>query len=208
MMVRYPIKRLRGVGVVLLAVFISCSLFAADAYAVKPTKKRLAKIKEMRTEELSVVDANGIRLGKAYLLPTGVRVVLQVEGIVFGVDMHTNGFSGEPDGLYFESENCTGTPYVIFAAFNAVPLQTKVVLAGPRDGVYIPVDPITPDSGKVMSMRAVGSFLYRQQPCYRLAPSERTDAEHPMIALKQVANLLDLFTPPFRLQSGVQEEND
>jgi len=145
---------------------------------------------EEPTKVWSVFDSNSNVVGELISL-NGIGdsavVGFDIDGISFMVEVDSVRFIGSTAGVFFESDNCTGIPLIIFKDL----LSPLVAVAPPGNTVYIqltesklPIDVVAAsrrnsESGDCEKINVEGLVL---------APS------------RPVINLSDLYTPPFSLR--------
>lgn len=114
-------------------------------------------------------------------------VGFEFDGINFLLEVHKDRIVGNTGGVFFESENCSGTPLIIYRSTMA-PL---VAVAPPGSTVYLLVD----DSRNPLSITAHSTFNPSSGEC------ESIKVEGLKLATsKAILNLDRVFTPPFSIR--------
>jgi hypothetical protein len=138
----------------------------------------------------TVVDAAGKTVGRTLgIEETGrVSVGFTVDGHSFAirVDQNRFAFKGSDDRLFFESGDCSGTPFIFSDNYNPLP---EVVITPPGSTVYISDSSVAPPDVTVGSCRSSDGMCNTQ--CGSLGPGRLTPA-------MKLIDLQTQFTPPFR----------
>ena len=143
-------------------------------------------------DRLTVVDANGKFVGNV------IDVDVFLPGVAFTVDrtqlvlhVQVNRFQGNEFGLYFESTDCSGSPFFPDVSFVG-PIPHILVW---NNVVYV-LDSTALPPPRTITARSI-LFVDAESPfCQEIDPSELTNAG-------QAGILIDLgrhFQPPFRLR--------
>jgi hypothetical protein len=115
----------------------SPAMFATLAFGfIIVTQNLPAKDKQAVTplEQAVIVDADGDKVGSVLGLNGPMAVVLiQFQGRLFSLNVSKNGLSPTGNPVFFTTNNCTGTPYVIVQAPGLVTLST---IAPPGNSLY------------------------------------------------------------------------
>ena len=139
----------------------------------------------------TVVDSVGKPVGypasDAYSPPA---ISLKISGWVVSLNAFPKRLSS-PARLYFENTGCTGTPYI--ADTISAGLRYTVPIIGPRMTVFLP-------TGKAAEVVPVASYTSTEEPCVNQQPPFHTLAQQ----AAPVADLLNEFTPPFKLETSSQ----
>jgi len=179
--------RLKDFRVIVLSLLLGLGLAHQNGFAGE-------KSTTQPVQSLSVFDSNGKRVGSVLgfagsnELPTvGLRVdgrliVLKVERDKFS----QSGFTAEYSTLYFESSNCTGTPFIpgtaapLPAPFNILDGTKLYAFEGPQRDLII---------------RSTGSTSLPNIPCEPV-----NSVPGFMQPLRFLTDLAEHFQPPFTLR--------
>lgn len=157
----------------------------------------------MAREPFVLVDANGKTLGPI-LDPIGpvpppvgpsdagshiVQVPFRVGDRRILLDVHRLGY-GKSGGLYFESSDCTGQPYL---RTQTEALLTPAFVRPPRNTLYVPDGPYV----YVTARSHIEPSTLEGERCNALSP-----LYDPFRVARPVVDLDDLFTPPFRVSAS------
>ena len=178
------------IGILLSALFV-CLWPAAAALAQKPTVKPVGQVVVVDSKAKIVGHAMG-GLGVNFLTAVGDQpfeptVLLQVDEHLVAVHVARNRLFGRT--VYFESENCQGTPW-LFASPSIESLLSLVGIAPPGNTLYLP--PATVVSQQI----TVRSFL-SSGTCNSLSFSFTTNA----VPGEPLINLDTVYTPPFSVRA-------
>ncbi|MFQ5856022.1 MAG: hypothetical protein ACE5LU_10300 [Anaerolineae bacterium] len=149
------------------------------------------------SERLVIVDANGKKVGKVIGIDHHVpQIALEINGHLFTLGVRENRFAGQTSwnsGVLFESEDCTGTPYIRDDR-SALP---SVVVNVPGNTVYIE-DPAA--SVQTIAVRSRYEWMSPWEDPPTCSPVT-WDNEEAVQAIPLI-NLDTVFTPPFSIHSA------
>lgn len=170
-------------------------------------------------ERLTVVDANGKRVGPVVDLssPFGLQsvgvsasptVALDVEGQLVVLAVTRNRFAGPVNIVYFESTDCSGTPF-----FNGTEAGISVAeeptqglapaAAALSDGTIYALDPDNPLVVHNFTAQSSKNSVASPPSCDQ-AGGQVLDA----VRARMVVNLGERFEPPFRLRWAREREGN
>jgi hypothetical protein len=149
-------------------------------------------------DTLIVVDANEKKVGNVISIDNSRAVVaFKLDKLLFV--LYAVGGSVprlEGDALWFESSDCTGTPYLV----DSSPLPSVFVAT---DGtLYVP----DLNSSLEIFPKSFLSVSYIPNNCV-----DQTGYPIPISVRKAIptaVNLSQMFTPPFKVQAGTENDND
>jgi len=186
------------ISAVFLATFI-CWFYPYSASAQKPRVKPVGRV--------SVVDSKGKIVGTilgglglttpVHTIPNRTfapSVLLDAEGRLIAVEIGQEGFFSD-NSLYYESTNCSGTPWLTDIAVQSEPplhgLLPSVGIGPPGHTVYVPVEHSSPHALTIRSQFHRGRCF---SPLLFPPPTG--------IPTEALIDLDTEFTPPFQLRSG------
>jgi len=117
-------------------------------------------------------------------------ILLHVEGQLLAVNVARDRFYAA-NFLYFDSEDCTGSPWVHFDAGSRLPLLPRIAIALPGQTVYVEVDGAGPQPIPIQSRMRDG----------RDCENVTFPIQNQYVRMQPLVDLSTVFPPPFSLRA-------